>query len=149
MGDVQVALKIWTHYFMQRSSYLLRCTPPFSTFIKSFISFDSSFLQVFGCYLGPNFFNSLEGPLACKQIFFLITFGGVKFLLTTTIAPTTYFRSWAFVVSIIVVQFMVNQHPFLLEALTWMDNKHLLFLAIPQGDMQFSIAPNLCMFSSF
>jgi hypothetical protein len=44
---------------------------------------------------------------------------------------------------------MVNQHPFLLEALTWMDNKHLLFLAIPQGDMQFSIAPNLCMFSSF
>jgi hypothetical protein len=77
--------------------------------------------------LGPKSFDSLERPLACKQISFLINFGGVRFLLITTIALTTYLRSWAFVASIIVIKFMVSQHPFLLEALTQMDNNIFFF----------------------
>ncbi len=56
MGDVQVAFGIITHCFMQWPSYLLWCTPPFSTFT----SFDSSFLQVFD----PWSFDNLKGPLA-------------------------------------------------------------------------------------
>jgi hypothetical protein len=39
MGDVQVSFEILTHYFVQQPSYLLGCTPPSSTFIKSFVSF--------------------------------------------------------------------------------------------------------------
>jgi hypothetical protein len=46
----------------------------------------------------------------------------MRFILTTTIALATYLRSWPFVTSIIVVSFMVDPHPFLLEALTWVDN---------------------------
>jgi hypothetical protein len=44
-----------------------------------------------------------------------------------TIAPTFYLRSWALVVSIIAVRFMVDQHPFLFEALTQVDNNTFLF----------------------
>ncbi len=109
MGDVQVAFEILTHYFMQQFSYLLWCTPPSSTFIKSFIFFYFCFLQVFGCFLGLRSFDSLEGPLTHKQAFLPINFGGIKFIPTTTIALVTYLRSWALIASIIVVRFMVNQ----------------------------------------
>ncbi len=44
-----------------------------------------------------------------------------------TIAPLTYLRSWAFVASIIATRFMVDQCPFLLEALTLVDNNTFLF----------------------
>jgi hypothetical protein len=54
MGDVQVAFGILTHCFVQRPSYLLQCTHSFSTFIESLSSFDSSLLQVFGCFLGQD-----------------------------------------------------------------------------------------------
>ncbi len=37
MGVVQVAFKILTHCFMQYPSYILQCTPPSSTFIKSIL----------------------------------------------------------------------------------------------------------------
>jgi hypothetical protein len=48
---------------------------------------------------------------------FPITFGGVKFISTSTITPTTYLKSWALVVSIIIARFMIDQCPFLFEAL--------------------------------
>ncbi len=92
------------------------------TFIKSFISFDSTFHKVFGCFLNPRSFDSPKRPLVRKQASLPITFNGVRLILTFTIALTTYSGSWALVTSIIVVRFMVDQHPFLFEALTWVNN---------------------------
>jgi hypothetical protein len=63
---------------------------------------------MFRCLLGPRSFDNLDGPLTHKQTSFLITFGGVRLILTSTIAPIAYLRSWAFVVSIIIVRFMVD-----------------------------------------
>jgi hypothetical protein len=70
MGDVQMAFGILTRCFMQHPLYLLQCTFPSFTFTKSFISFDSSFLQLFGHLLGLGSFDSLERPLARKQTSF-------------------------------------------------------------------------------
>jgi hypothetical protein len=117
MDDVQVAFRILTYCFMQCPSYILQCTPPFFTFTKSLISFDFSLLQMFGHLLGLGSFDSLEGFIVCKQISFLITFGGVELISTSTITPTSYLRDWTFVALIIVVKFMVEQCPFLFEAL--------------------------------
>ncbi len=39
ISDVQIAFGFLTHCFMQHPSYLLQCTPPFSTFINPLISF--------------------------------------------------------------------------------------------------------------
>jgi hypothetical protein len=72
---------------------------------------------MFGHLFGPRFFNSLEEPLACKQAFFPLTFGGTSLIPTTHTAPITYLGSWAFVTSIIVVKFMVDQRLFILKAL--------------------------------
>ncbi len=41
---------------------------------------------------------------------------------TTTITMITYLGSWDLGASIIIVMFVVGQHPFLLEALTQVDN---------------------------
>jgi hypothetical protein len=76
MGDVQVIFGVLIHYFMQRPSYFLKCTPSSSTFTESFIFFDSSLLQVFGCLLGLGCFDSPEGPLAHKQVSFPMIFDG-------------------------------------------------------------------------
>jgi hypothetical protein len=67
--------------------------------------------------LGSRSFDSPKGPLARKQAFLPIVFGSICFIPTTTITPTTYLKRWAFVVSIIVVKFMVDQHPFIFETL--------------------------------
>ncbi len=117
MGDVHVAFGILICCFVQHPLYFLQCTSPSFTFTKSFISFDFSIFQVFGCLLGLRSFDSLERLLARKQAFFLIIFRGVGFISTSTIAPTTYLRSWALVVLVIAVRFMVDQHLFLLETL--------------------------------
>ncbi len=149
-----MAFRILTRCFVQCPLYLFKCTPPFSTFIKSLISFDSSFHKVFGRLLDPGSFNSLKRLLTHKQSSFPITFSGIKLILTSTITPITYLRSWAHVVSIIVVKFMVNQHPFFLEALARVDNntfpfqQHISFLATLQGNMWYSTTPNSCMCSS-
>jgi hypothetical protein len=131
MGDVQVAFGILTHYFVQRPSYPLRCILPSSTYIESIISFDFSFLQNFGHLLGPRSFDSPKGPLVCKQVSFLIIFGGIKLLSIVTIAPTTYLRSWALVTAMITIRFIIDQYPFLLEALAHVDNNtsrwHVIF----------------------
>jgi hypothetical protein len=82
---------------MQHSSYLLCGTPLSSTFIHSIVSFNFSLLQVFGCFLGPGSFHSLEGLLAHKHVFIPINFDGIEFILIITIAPTTYLENWAFV----------------------------------------------------
>jgi hypothetical protein len=73
---------------------------------------------MFGCLLGPRSFDSPKGPLVHKQASLPITFGDVMFILTSTITPTTYLGNWALVASIIITIFMVDQHPFLLEALS-------------------------------
>jgi hypothetical protein len=73
---------------------------------------------MFGLLLGPRSFDNPKGPLACKQASLLTIFDGVKLVSTSTITPATYLGSWALIISIIVVRFMVDQHPFLLEALT-------------------------------
>jgi hypothetical protein len=67
--------------------------------------------------LGLGFFDNPKGLLACKQVSFLITFDDIELILITTIALTTYLWSWALVVSIIAIRFMVDQCPFLLKAL--------------------------------
>jgi hypothetical protein len=72
---------------------------------------------MFGCLLGLGSFESPERPLTHKQASLPITFGGVRLILTSTITPTTYLNSWAFVVSIIATRFMVDQCHFFLEAL--------------------------------
>ncbi len=122
LGDVKVTFKILIHYFVQWPSYLLCCTSPFSTFINSLISFYSSLLQMFGCLLGPWSFDSPKGPLTHKHAFLPIIFNGIEFIPIATIAPITYLGSWALVVSIIVVRFMVDQQPFFLETLAQVDN---------------------------
>ncbi len=127
--------------------YLLWCTLPFSTFIKSLISFDFSLFQVFGCLLGPRSFDSLEGPLACKKICLPIIFGNIELILTITIALITYLGNWALVALIIVFRFMIDQHPFLLEMLT-QSQQHLSFPTTFQGSMWFIISPNSHMFPS-
>jgi len=127
MGDGHVAFGILTRFFVQHSSYFLLCTPPSSTFIKSFISFDSSFHKMFRCLLGLGSFDSRKRFLARKQTSFPITFGGFGVIVTSTITLTTYLRSWALVVSIIVARFMVDQHHFLLEALAQANNNTFPF----------------------
>ncbi len=107
---------------MEQPSYFLQCTPPSSTFIKSL-----TFLQVFGRLLGPGSFNSPKGPLAYKQVFFLITFDGIGVIPTTTIASIAYLKSWAFIASIIATKFMVDHCPFLLKALAQADDNTLFF----------------------
>ncbi len=84
LGDIQVGLGIIIYCFLQELLYLLCCTMS-STFIESLVSFDFSFLQVFGHLLCLGFFDSLEIPLACKYVFFLITLGGIELISTTTI----------------------------------------------------------------
>jgi hypothetical protein len=46
---------------------------------------------------------------------------------TSTIAPIAYLGNWAFVVLIIVVWFMINPCPFLLEALAQVENNTFPF----------------------
>jgi hypothetical protein len=82
---------------------------------------------MFGHLLGLRSFDSLEGPLTCKQVSLLITFSDIRLIPTTTITPTTYLKNWAFVASIIAHRFMVDQYPFLLEALTRVDNNTFPF----------------------
>ncbi len=65
----------------------------------------------------PGSFDSPEGPLAHKQASLPITFSGVELISTSTIAPIAYLRSWALVALVIVIRFMVDQCPFLFEAL--------------------------------
>jgi hypothetical protein len=77
--------------------------------------------------LGLKCFDNLERPLAYKETSLPITFCGIGFILTTTIASTTYLKNWALIASIIVVRFMVDQCPFLLEALTQVDNNTFPF----------------------
>ncbi len=127
MGDVQVAFGILTHCFVQRPSYLLQCTPPSSIFIESLISFDFSLHKMFGHLLGLRSFNSPERPLAHKQTSLLIILSGVEFILTSTIAPTTYLGSWALIVPVITTRFMVDQCPFLLEISTRVNNNTFPF----------------------
>jgi hypothetical protein len=60
--------------------------------------------------------------LTHKQASLPITFGDIGHMLTVTIALTTYLKNWALVVLIIAVRFMVDQRPFLFEALARINN---------------------------
>ncbi len=100
---------------------------PFSTFIEYPFFFYSSLLQVFEHILGPRSFDNPKEPLTCTEASLPIIFGGIELTLTSTIALTTYLRSWALVTSIIVIRFMVNQRPFLLEVLAQVNNNTFPF----------------------
>jgi len=127
MGDVQVAFGILIHCFMQHPSYFLWCTPPSSTFTKSLISFYSSFLQMFGHLLAIGSSDSPKRPLVHKQISLLITFNGVRLILISTIALKVYLGNWVLVVSVIIARFTVDQHPFLFETFTQVNNNTFPF----------------------
>jgi hypothetical protein len=79
---------------------------------------------VFGHLLGLKSFNNPKRPLTCKQTSLPITFGGIELIAIATITPTTYLGSWAFVIPMIVTRFMVDQCPFLFEALTKINNNN-------------------------
>jgi hypothetical protein len=74
---------------------------------------------MFGLLLGPRSFDGLEIPLLHKQASFprKATFGIIKFIPITTIAPVAYLKDGPLVASIIVVKFIIDQCPFLFEAL--------------------------------
>jgi hypothetical protein len=77
--------------------------------------------------LGPRSFDSPEGHLTHKQVFLPITLSGIDLIPTSTITPTTYLRNWALVALIIAVRFMVDQCPFLFEALMQVNNNTFPF----------------------
>ncbi len=77
---------------------------------------------MFGHFLGLGSFDSPKGPLVHKQVSLLITFSGVKLISTSTIALEAYLGNWVLVVSVITARFTVDQRPFLLEALTQVNN---------------------------
>ncbi len=82
---------------------------------------------MFWHFLGQKSFDSSKGPLVPNQASLPITFGGIGFILTSSIAATTYLRSWALIVLIIAIGFMVDQHPFLFETLAQVDNNTFPF----------------------
>jgi len=90
----QITFGILIHCLMQWPSYVLRCTHPFSTFIKSFSNFDSSFLQVFGHLLGPRSIDNPKGHLGHKQTSLLIIFGGIKLILTSSMSQPHFGQVW-------------------------------------------------------
>jgi len=47
-------------------------------------------LQILRHFFRPKSFDNLEKPLTYKQTSLLRTFGGIRFISTTTITPTTY-----------------------------------------------------------
>jgi len=100
MSDVQVAFGILIRCFMQRPSYLLRCTSPTSTFIDLLFIHYSSFHKMFRPLLGLRSFDIAKGPLVRKQTSFPITFDGVVVILISIIAPTTYLGNRAFVIQL-------------------------------------------------
>ncbi len=82
---------------------------------------------MFGDLLGSRSFDSPERPLAHKQASLPITFSGVRLILASIITPTSYLGSWVLVALVITTRFMVDQCPFLLEALTQINNNTFLF----------------------
>jgi membrane-bound acyltransferase YfiQ involved in biofilm formation len=50
------------------------------------------------------------------------------------IAPIVYLGNWAIIALVIIVRFMIDQHPFFLETLAQVDN-NISFLTTPQGGM--------------
>ncbi len=69
--------------------------------------------------LGLESFDSLVGPLTCKQTFLWITFNYIDLISITPIALTTYLRSWALVALIIIARYIVDHFSFLFEPLAW------------------------------
>jgi hypothetical protein len=81
---------------------------------------------MFGCFLCSRSFNNLEGPLAWKQPFLPITFDDIGLILIATITPNNL-RNWALIILIITIKFMVDQYPFLFEALAQVNNNIFFF----------------------
>jgi hypothetical protein len=84
-------------FHLHKVLYKFPLTPP------SFKCLDTSWIQ--------------DPLIAHKQISFPIAFGGIRLILTTTIALIAYLGRWTFIVSIITIKFIVDQHPFLIEPL--------------------------------
>jgi len=56
-----------------------------------------------------------------------MTFNGIKFISTATIALISYLGSSALVTLVITIRFMVDQHPFFLETLAQVENNTFPF----------------------
>jgi len=82
---------------------------------------------MFGLLLGLGFFDSPKLCLTHKQTSLPIIVCDIELILTMTIAPITYLRNWALVVSIIIIRSMVNQCSFLFGALAQVNNNTFLF----------------------
>jgi hypothetical protein len=82
---------------------------------------------MFGPLLGLRSFDIAKRPLVRKQTSFPITFNGVGLILTSINALTTYLGNRAFVISTIFARFVVDQCPFLLEALAGVVNNTFPF----------------------
>ncbi len=132
---------------MQWPLYLLHCTPPSPNFINSLVSFHSSFLQMFRHLIGARSFDNLEELLARKQASLPVTLGGIGFIPTSTITPTTHLGNWAFVASIIIAKFMVDQHPFFLKILAQVDNNIFPFHQHLKATCDLLLPPaRMCLF---
>ncbi len=102
---------------------------------------------MFGPFLGLRSFDIAKGPLVRKQTSFPITFDGVGLILTSIIAPTTYLRNRAFVISTIFARFMVDQCPFLFEALVGVVNNTFPFQQHLNNTCDFLAPPaRACLF---
>jgi len=99
--------------------------------------------------LGLGSFDNLERPLAYKQVFFPITFDGIRFIPMATFAPTTYLGSRALVASIIAIRFMVDQCPFLFETLAQMNNNTFPFQQHLKAACDFLSPPSRTYLLSF
>ncbi len=59
-------------------------------FPSVFYFFNSSLFQTFGGFLGQWSFDTLWRLITYKQVFFPLIFGGIRFILTSTITPIIY-----------------------------------------------------------
>ncbi len=125
LGDVQVAFGF--QLIASCNSHRIYTLHTFFHLHKFLYFFYSSLFQIFRHLLGLGSFDSLKGSLACKHACFPIAFSGIRLIPIATIALATYLKNWAHVVSIIIVKFIVNQCPFLLKALTIVDNNTFPF----------------------
>ncbi len=81
------------------------------------MAFDLTFMGVFGRLQGLGSFECPQVSLACWQIFFPISFGGVGFISSKVIMLVGYLVSWAFLAFFIALKFLVYSCPFLLKVI--------------------------------
>jgi len=102
---------------VKRPSYLLRAFSPLPSFRHELVSFDLTFMQICERLLGPSCFECLKPPLVHWEVMFPISRGSIGFILAKTIELMIFLGSWALVTLVITSRFLLDLHPFLLEAI--------------------------------